>query len=101
MVEEERVDRRRLRRLPESLDRERHANSTGLFDLEQEPGRGAIPGSFGQDEPVLAPARRRHAEGSQQSTRPGLQIRSVLPYGAGLTPLQFSHRRPVPTLQRW
>ena len=31
---------------------------------------------------------------------PRLQIRNVLPQGAGLTPLQFSHRRPVAALQR-
>ena len=35
LVEEERVERRRLRSLPESLDRERHANPPGLFGLVQ------------------------------------------------------------------
>ena len=35
LVEEERVERRRLRRLPESLERERHANPPGLFGLVQ------------------------------------------------------------------
>ena len=35
LVEEERVEQRRLRRLPESLDRERHANPPGLFGLVQ------------------------------------------------------------------
>ena len=54
-------------------------NPLGLFGMVQEPGRGGIPGSFGRDEPVLAPVRHRHTEGSHQSARAGLQIRNVLP----------------------